>query len=126
MGSTLGSKAWDNATYAQFKKQWDSQANKVARMNIYNQIQPILDETPSFRKNTDKTYVDKNIEKSRKKPEKTLMGDVFLKLEDFYKKYNTYYKSPDGEYLPNGVSYDEAESKPGGLGALMGRGFYDV
>ena len=39
--------------YAQFKKQWDSQANKVARMNIYNQIQPILDQTPSFRKNSD-------------------------------------------------------------------------
>ena len=131
MGHNLSEKAFEqgktNATYAQFKKQWDSQANKVARMNIYNQIQPILDQTPSFRKNSDGTsYVDKNIEKSRKNPEKTLMGDIFLKLENFYKKYNTYYKSPDGEYLPNGVSYAEAELNPGGLGWLMGRGFVSV
>jgi hypothetical protein len=131
LGHNLSTKAFEkgmtNATYAQFKKQWDSQANKVARMNIYNQIQPILDENPSFRKNPDGTsYVDKNIEKSRKNPEKTLMGDIFLKLENFYKKYNTYYKSPDGEYLPNGVSYDEAELNPGGLGWLMGRAFVSV
>ena len=131
MGHNLSEKAFEqgmtNATYAQFRKQWDSQANKVARMNIYNQIQPILDQTPSFRKNSDGTsYVDKNIEKSRKNPEKTLMGDIFLKLENFYKKYNTYYKSPDGEYLPNGVSYAEAELNPGGLGWLMGRGFVSV
>ena len=131
LGHNLSTKAFEkgmtNATYAQFKKQWDSQANKVARMNIYNQIQPILDENPSFRKNPDGTsYVDKNIEKSRKNPEKTLMGDIFLKLENFYKKYNTYYKSPDGEYLPNGVSYDEAELNPGGLGWLMGRSFVSV
>ena len=131
MGHNISEKAFaqgmTNATYAQFKKQWDSQSNKVARMNIYNQIQLILDQNPSFRKNLDgTTYVDKNIEKSRKNPEKTLMGDVFLKLENFYKKYDTFYKSPDGEYLPNGVSYDEAESKPGGLGPLMGRGFVSV
>lgn len=131
MGHNLSEKAFEqgmtNATYAQFKKQWDSQSNKVARMNIYNQIQPILDQNPSFRKNSDGTsYVDKNIEKSRKNPEKTLMGDIFLKLENFYKKYNTYYKSPDGEYLPNGVSYAEAELNPGGLGWLMGRGFVSV
>ena len=130
MGHNLSEKAFEqgmtNATYAQFRKQWDSQANKVARMNIYNQIQPILDQNPSFRKNPDGTYVDKNIEKSRKNPEKTLMGDIFFKLENFYKKYDTFYKPIDGEYLPNGISYDEAESKPGGLGPLMGRGFIKV
>ena len=130
MGHNLSEKAFEqgmtNATYAQFRKQWDSQANKVARMNIYNQIQPLLDGNPSFRKNPDGTYVDKNIEKSKKNPEKTLMGDVYMKLQNFYKKYDTYYKSPDGEYLPNGVSYAEAELNPGGLGWLMGRGFISV
>jgi len=115
-----------NATYSQFKKQWDSQANKVARMNIYNQIQPILDQNPSFRKNTDGTYVDKNIEKSKKNPEKTLMGDVLIKLQNFYKKYDTFYKPDEGEYLPNGLTYDDAESSPRGLGPLMGRGFVSV
>jgi hypothetical protein len=115
-----------NATYAQFKKEWDSQANKVARMNIYNQIQPILDQNPSFRKNTDGTYVDKNIEKSKKNPEKTLMGDVFIKLQNFYKKYDTFYKPDEGEYLPNGLTYDDAESSPRGLGPLMGGGFVSV
>jgi hypothetical protein len=115
-----------NATYAQFKKEWDSQANKVARMNIYNQIQPILDQNPSFRKNTDGTYVDKNIEKSKKNPEKTLMGDVLIKLQNFYKKYDTFYKPDEGEYLPNGLTYDDAESSPRGLGPLMGGGFVSV
>lgn len=128
MGHNLSEKVFakgmTNATYTQFKKQWDSQANKVAMMNIYNQIQPILDQNPSFRKNLDR-YVDKNIENSRKNPEKTLMGDIFFKLENFYKKYDTFYKL-EGDYLPNGVSYDEAESKLGGLGPLMGRGFVKV
>ena len=130
MGFNISEKVFEkgqtNATYAQFKKQYDSQANKVARMNIYNQIQPILDQTPSFRKNPDGTYVDKNIEKSKKNPEKTLMGDVYLKLENFYKKYDTFYKPDEGDYLPNGLTYDDAESSPRGLYPLMGRGFASV
>lgn len=131
MGHNLSEKVFakgmTNATYSQFKKQWDSQANKVAMMNIYNQIQPILDQNPSFRKAPDgTTYVDKNIEKSKKNPEKTLMGDVYMKLENFYKKYDVFYKNDEGQYLQNGISYDEAESKPGGLGPLMGRGFVKV
>ena len=110
-----------NAGYNKFKKEWDLQANKVARMNIYNQIQTILDENPSYRKNADGTYVDPNIEKSKKNPEKTLMGDIYLKLQKFYEKYDTFYKNSDGEYLPNGLTYADAEAKDRGVGPLTGR-----
>jgi len=110
-----------NAMYSQFKTQWDSKANSVARMNIYNQIQLVLDQNPSFRKNPDGTYVDKNIEKSKKNPEETLMGDVYLKLQDFYKKYDLLYKNDDGEYIPNGISFAQAEASPRGLGPIFGR-----
>jgi hypothetical protein len=90
-------------------------------MNVYNQIQTILDETPSYRKNADGTYVDPNIEKSKKNPEKTLMGDIYLKLQKFYEKYDTFYKNSDGEYLPNGLTYADAEAKDSGMGPLTGR-----
>ena len=110
-----------NAGYNKFKKEWDLQANKVARMNVYNQIQTILDENPSYRKNADGTYVDPNLEKSKKNPEKTLMGDIYMKLQKFYEKYDTFYKNSDGEYLPNGLTYDDADSSPRGMGPLTGR-----
>jgi|694.fasta_scaffold30128_8 hypothetical protein len=110
-----------NAGYKKFKTEWDLQGNKVARMNIYNQIQIILDESPSYRKNEDGTYVDPNIEKSKKNPEKTLMGDIYMKLQKFYEKYDIFYKNVDGQYLQNGLTYADAEAKDGGMGPLTGR-----
>jgi hypothetical protein len=110
-----------NAGYKKFKTEWDLQGNKVARMNIYNQIQIILDESPIYRKNEDGTYVDPNIEKSKKNPEKTLMGDIYMKLQKFYEKYDIFYKNVDGQYLQNGLTYADAEAKDGGMGPLTGR-----
>ena len=117
---TIG-KDTGNAGYNKFKTEWDLQGNKVARMNIYNQIQIILDESPSYRKNEDGTYVDPNIEKSKKNPEKTLMGDIYMKLQKFYEKYDIFYKNADGQYLQNGLTYADAEAKDGGMRPLTGR-----
>lgn len=114
-------KSKTSTMYNQFKAQWNSKGNSVARMNIYNQIQVILDQSPSFRKNPNGTYVDTNLEKSKKNPEKYLMGDVLMKLEQFYKKYDALFKSDEGQYIPNGLSYEQAEESPRGLGPIFGR-----
>lgn len=98
---------------SEMKKLYDTKGNKVARTNIFNQIQVELDGSPSFRKMDPidgwvSTYVDPNIEDSRKKPEKTLLGDVFLKLQQFYKYYKHFYFNTDtNEYVKEGLTLDE-------------------
>lgn len=97
----------------EMKKIYNSSGNKVARTNIFNQIQVELDGSPSFRKMDPSngwvsTYVDQNIEDSRKKPEKTLLGDVFLKLQQFYQYYKYFYFNTDtNEYVKEGLTLDE-------------------
>jgi hypothetical protein len=127
MGANIGKsvfpegQAMTNAMYKELGRQWNSKANSVARMNLYNQMQTFMDGPPSFRKNPNGTYVDTNIEKSKKNPEKSLMGDVLMKLEDFYKKFDKIYKTDDGQYVPNGITYEQASESPRGVGPLIGR-----
>jgi len=119
MGYDIYKKSFAIGKNSYFKGFWNSQGNIVARLNIYKQIQLILDQNPSYRKNTDGAYVDTNIEKSKKNPER-LMGEIYLKLEKFYEKYDIFYKNSDGQYLENGLTYDEAVEKPGGISPLTG------
>jgi len=119
MGYDIYKKSFAIGKNSYFKGFWNSQGNIVARLNIYKQIQIILDQNPSYRKSTNGTYVDTNIEKSKKNPEK-LMGDIYLKLEKFYEKYDIFYKNINEDYLENGLTYDEAVEKPGGISPLTG------
>lgn len=105
-------------TVGEMRKIYNSTGNKVARTNIFNQIQLELDGNPSFRKMDPSngwvsTYVDPNIEASRKKPEKTLLGDVFLKLQEFYQYYKYFYFDTDSDtYVKEGLPLDSLEKLP--------------
>jgi hypothetical protein len=100
----------NSKTTSEFKKIYNSKGNDVERLNLFNQMQLLLDGNPTFRKNKDGTaYLDSNIEGSRKNPQKKLAGDIFLKLEEFYKLYDYFYKNDD-EYVSSGLKYDELPS----------------
>ena len=49
------------------------------------------------------------------------MGDIYMKLQKFYEKYDIFYKNVDGQYLQNGLTYADAEAKDGGMRPLTGR-----
>jgi hypothetical protein len=94
----------------ELRKKYNSEKNNAERISLFNQMQLLLDGTPSFRKNEDGTsYLDNKIEKSRKNPEKYLAGDIFIKLEEFYKLYDYYFKD-DSEYVSSGLKYDQLSS----------------
>jgi len=95
---------------SEYRKLYNSRGNDGDRLNLFNQIQLLLDGNPTFRKNKDNTaYLDSNIEGSRKNPQKKLAGDIFLKLEEFYRLYDYFYKNDDG-YVSSGLKYDELPS----------------
>lgn len=100
----------NSKTESEYRKLYNSKGNDVERLNLFNQIQLLLDGNPTFRKNEDGTaYLDSNIEGSRKNPQKKLAGDIFLKLEEFYRLYDYFYKNDD-QYVSTGLKYDELPS----------------
>jgi hypothetical protein len=100
----------NSKTTSEYRKLYNSKGNDVERLNLFNQVQLLLDGNPTFRKNEDGTaYLDSNIEGSRKNPQKKLAGDIFLKLEEFYRLYDYFYKNDD-QYVSSGLKYDELPS----------------
>jgi len=105
-------------TVGEMRKIYNSPGNKVARTNIFNQIQVDLDGNPSFRKMDPSngwvsTYVDPNIENSRKNPEKSLLGDVFTKLQEFYQYYKYFFFDTNSDsYVKEGLPLDSLDKLP--------------